>query len=175
MQKLDFNRPPDPHGQIHTQLSNVDRFLLAQSAAKSKNPPDWETLPGLRYLSGFTGSPYSSIGRSVRKGKIPGYKIGGTYYFLISEVVRAINEDPSIACYNWLSYEDDQHSEDELIIHWRKYKYPDHILIKFTYLRWTSFVTLPANYWRRNARIAKVMIREVNKRHKNVPFKISPL
>lgn len=170
-----FNRPPDPFGQIDTELSNIDRFLHAHAAAKSKNPLEWETLSGLRYLAGFIGFSYSSARRLVKKDKIPSYKIGGTYFFVISEVIRAINEDPAIGRSNWLSYEDKQHSEDELIIHWRKYRYPDHIIAKFSYLRWTSYVILPAEFWRRNARIAKAMIREINKRHKIVPFKANPL
>ena len=135
MKTLDYNISPDPLGQIDTELSNIDRFLLAHAAVKSPNAPEWETLAGLRYLMGFIGSPYSSTRRIVRKGLIPGYKIGGTYYFVIAEVIRAMNQYPEIAAYNWKSYEDNEHSQDELIIHWRKYKYSDHILVRFTYLR----------------------------------------
>jgi hypothetical protein len=39
--KNDFICPPDPHGQVHTQLSNPDRSLPAHAAAKSKNSPEW--------------------------------------------------------------------------------------------------------------------------------------
>ena len=45
MKKLDFNISPDPFGQIDTELSNIDRFLRAQAALKSPNPPDGKPLP----------------------------------------------------------------------------------------------------------------------------------
>ena len=58
MKTLDYNISPDPLGQIDTELSNIDRFVQAQATTKSKNPIEWETLAGLRYLMGFIGSPY---------------------------------------------------------------------------------------------------------------------
>jgi len=173
--KIDFNPLPDPLGQVNTELSNIDKFLTAQAAVKSKNPIEWDTLSGLRSFSGFVGCSYSKSRRLIKTGKVPSYKIGNIYFFLLSEVTKSIIEDPAIGRSNWLSYEDNQHSEDELIIHWRKYRYPDHIKIKFTYLRWTSYVILPPEFWSRNARIVKVMIREINKRNKIVPFKANPL
>jgi hypothetical protein len=171
---LAFCFSPDPFGQIDTELSNIDRFRTAQAAVKSKNP-DWETLSGIRYLSGFTGGSYSSSRNLIKTGKIRAYKIGGTYYFLVKEVINAINEYPSIGHSNWLSYEDNLHSQDELIIHSRRYRYTDHILIKFSYLRWTSYIILPPEFWGKDARIAKVMIKEINKRNKLVPFQANPL
>ena len=175
MQKLEFNRPPDPFGQINTELSNIDRFLIAQTAAKSKNPIEWDTLSGIRTFSGFVGCSYSKSRRLIKTGQVPSYKIGNIYFFVLSEVIKAINEDPAIGRSNWLSYEDNQHSQDELIIHWKKYRYPDHCLVKFTYLHWSSYVILPPEFWTRNARIVKAMIREINKRNKIVPFKANPL
>ncbi len=156
-------QPPDPLGQVHAQLSNVDKFLLAREALKSKNPPEWETLAGLRYLAGFVGSSYNTAGRWVKAGKIPGYKIGGTWYVLIPEVITAINENREIDRLNWLSYEDDIHSQIENIIHWKKYLYPDHVLVKYTFQRETFYTLLPANLWTRDYRIGNILIKLINK------------
>ena len=113
---------------------------------------------------GFARIPgYSITRRIVRKGLIPGYKIGGTYYFVIAEVIRAINEYPEIAGYNWKSYEDNDHSQEEPIIHFRKYLYPDHILIKYHFRKETSYTFLPVELWRKDTRIGNAIIRLINK------------
>ena len=174
MKKLEFNRPPDPFGQIDTELSNIDRFLLAHATLKSQNPVEWNTLSGLRSLVGFSGLNYSQSRRNVKSGIIPGYFIGGRYFFLIPQIIDAINRNEALFQANYASYEDPG-NEDILAIHWKKFLFPEYVLVKFTYLRWTSYVILPVEYWRRNARIAKVMIRKINKRHKNVPFKVNSL
>lgn len=169
MKKKQIICTPDPQGQIHQQLSNVDRFLLAQATLKSANPPDWYTLQGVRYLAGLIDCSYSSARRLIKSGKIPSYKIGNIYFFLIQELIQAINTYPEIFRYVWNSYGDNEHSEDEMIVHWRKFLYPDHVLILFTFQRTTLTTIVPVNMWTRNYRIGNILIKEVNKYLKSLP------
>src|ERR1035437_13579 len=74
---------PDPLGQVNTELSNIDRFLHAQAAAKSKNPIEWETLSGIRTFSGFVGCSYSKARSLIKIGRVLSYKIGNIYFFLL--------------------------------------------------------------------------------------------
>ena len=117
--KLQFNRQPDPFGQVISQLSAVDHFLISETTAKSPNYPVWNTLASYRALAGFAGFSYSSTRWFVKSRKIPGYRINGTYYFLVHDVINAINKYENIARFIYASY-NDPGNEDELMIHWKK-------------------------------------------------------
>lgn len=106
----------------------------------------------------------------MKFGKIPAYKVNGTYYFLIHEILCAINSDEELFRISWEAYEDTESSPDEMKIHHRKFLYPDRVLVKFTYMRWTSTISLPVELWGKNSKIIKRMIREINKRNKVAPF-----
>ncbi len=159
---------PDPFGQILIQRFNSERFMQAYKALKSPNHADWDTLAGRRCLSGFIGCSDSTSGRLMISGRIRSYKIGGVHYFLIPEVVKAINKYPEIFRYVWNSYGDDKHSPDEMIVHWRKFLYPDHVLVLFTFERTTLSAVLPPEMWTRNYRIGNILIKLINKHLKTL-------
>lgn len=156
---------PNACPQAIDQLSQIQ--LLFSAASETNN---FEAIIGLRYLAAFLGCSVSSARRKMRSGRITGYKIDGSYFFLVHDVINAINEDPLIARSNWLSYEDLESSPDELKIHWRKFNWPGRVLVKFTYLGWTSFLSLPPEMWRRNSKIIRLMLKAINERNKIYPF-----
>jgi hypothetical protein len=161
--KSNFNLAPDPTGQVNGKLSN------AYQALKSKNPIEWEVLPGEEYLCGFTGCNKEKAAELIKNGKITVFDNGsGTPCFLVSEAVRLINEDPEINRISWESYLDKEHSEDEPIIHWKKYRYPDHLLIKYHFRKETFYAFLPPEFWRKNIRIGNTIIRLINKNLKSL-------
>jgi hypothetical protein len=157
--------------QVNSQLETINRFIAAEAVAKSQNhKPEWDCIVGINYLAGFLGCCRSTVRRMMKAGIINGYKVNGAYYFLIYEIIRAINTNEQLFRINWESYEDTENKPDEMIIHWKKWLYSDRVLIKFTFLRRTSTLSLPPETWGKNARIIKRMIREINKRDAVVPF-----
>ncbi len=149
------------------ELPNSENLLNAFKALKSKNPLLWEFLPGKPYLSGFLNCPEDKAGELIQSGVITRYEDGGKDYYLISQVVAAINSDPSLQNLNWLSYRDKDHTPDDPIIHWIKWKLEGRILIKFLFRNVTYYTFVKPEMWRRNTKIGNQIIREINKRLKS--------
>lgn len=174
MKKSNFSSQPEAFTQVLAQFANIDRFMAAEAAAKSQNHlPNWDCITGINHLKGFLGTHRSILMRLMKAGVLPGYKVNGTYYFLVFEILRAINTNEELFRINWESYEDTESSPDEMKIHWKKFLYPDRVLVKFTYLRWTSTLSLPVEMWGKNSKIIKRMISAINKRGAVVPFNTS--
>lgn len=162
-QKRYFKSLPDPTGQVNGKLSS------AFQALKSGNPIEWEILPGAAHLCGFTGCSKDKAAELIKNGKITSFAHGTeTPCFLISEVVRLINEDPEINSISWESYLDTEHSADEPIIHWKKYQYPDHLLVKYHFRKETFYAFLPPELWRKNTRIGNAIIKIINNNLKSL-------
>jgi hypothetical protein len=88
--------------------------------------------------------------------------LGGGYYFLIRDLVETVNEQPEFAQLNFATYNDPENEETPGLIHWIKYPYVDHILVKFTFEKKTSYITLPFEYWRKNSKIINAIIKAIN-------------
>jgi hypothetical protein len=155
--KNDLNLHPDPIGLVNENLSN------AYAALKSKNPIEWEVLPNVPYLAGFIGTSREKAEELIQNGKITPYNNGsGTPCFLLNEVVKLINEDPEIKFISWESYKDKEHSPEELIIHFLKWRFEDRILIKYLFKKQTFYTILKPELWRKNKKISTALIRLIN-------------
>jgi hypothetical protein len=176
MKKLPFFPQPSVYYQVFSQLTTLQNFVAANDSAKAhKHTPNWDCIIGLNYLAAFLGTSRSMIRRLMKSGQIIGYKVNGKYFFLIFELLRTINMDPQIFKINWESYESEDSPQEMDKIHWRKFNWPNGVLVKYTFMQWTSTFTLPIEMWGKNSKIIKKMIREINKRNDVVPFKTTEL
>jgi hypothetical protein len=167
MKKVQSSSQPEAYSQVLAQLETLDRFIAAEAAAKAQNHrPEWDCITGLNRLCGFLGCPRSAVRRLMKSGQLPSYKVNGTWYYLLFEILREINMNEELFRINWNSYEDSEGSPKEMDkIHWKKFLLNDHVLVKYTFQQLTSTLNLPLEMWGKNSKIIKRMIREINRRN----------
>jgi len=166
--KFDFSST-DTFSKVVTQFSSMDRFLEAEAEAKRQGYPCWLTIETIKAASAFMGISESTTRRAQKSGKINGLRIGGTYLYLVQDLIRAINNCATLSRLNYATYQDPG-NEDIQGIHWIKYLRPDRVLIKYTLQRKTYATTLPLSYWNRNYQIGQHLIREINRHHQKETY-----
>ena len=94
-----------------------EKLQTAYKALNSSNPLNWEVLPGIPYLGGFIGlKTEEEVEALIQTGKINRYENSkGEPCFLIADVTDAINKDPELNRISFKSYEDKEHSPDNLL------------------------------------------------------------
>jgi hypothetical protein len=152
---------PDPLGQVNENLLNA-----CQASLNSKHPLIWKVLPGIPYLNGFIGFKESESAKTealIEEGKITPYPFGEGEVFLISDIVELINRDPVLKRVSWNSYKHTDHSPEEQVIYYRKYWYPDHMLLKYNFRKETFYACLPVAMWSKPVRTGNALIKLINR------------
>ena len=163
-------RKKDSIKKAESQIENNQTYpvnLIAKyQALHSKNSLEWELLHGIPYLNGFIGFKEEESAKTealVKVGKITPYPFGDGEVYLVSEAVKLINRDSEVRRVSLGSYKHINHSPEEQVIYYRKYWYPDHMLVKYYFMKETFYAILPVSLWSKPVKTGNELIRIINK------------